>query len=333
MNYLGSKIKLSDFIIEAIVNNVGTLEDKVFCELFGGTGIISRNLKGKVKEIIVNDIEKYSYFLLKHYLESNAFYQFDEQLINLNNLDGVEGFIYKNYCSGSGSGRLYFTDDNGKKIDAIRQSIEVLYLNGKIDNSIYSSLIALLLEASDKVANTASVYGAFLKKFKKTALQPLTLKDSRRKNSLNNTKTVQVYNEDSNDLIKKIAGDVLYLDPPYNHRQYGANYHLLNTIVEYKEFYPKGITGLRDYYRSNYCIQSKANDSLNDILKNANFKYIFLSYNNEGIIELEKIKEMMTRYGEYYMMVKNDYPRFKADNNRDYSASKTQEYLHILERK
>ena len=63
----------------------------------------------------------------------------------------------------------------------------------------------------------------------------------------------EVYNEDANLLIKKIKGDILYLDPPYNTRQYGANYHLLNTIALYDDFIPKGKTGLREYNRSKYC--------------------------------------------------------------------------------
>ena len=67
-----------------------------------------------------------------------------------------------------------------------------------------------------------------------------------------NSHSHEVYNEDSNLLIKKIEGDILYLDPPYNAREYGANYHLLNTIAKYDNFTPKGKTGLRDY--SKICI-------------------------------------------------------------------------------
>ena len=35
------------------------------------------------------------------------------------------------------------------------------------------------------------------------------------------------YNIDANELIKTIKGDLLYLDPPYNSRQYCDAYHLL----------------------------------------------------------------------------------------------------------
>ena len=40
----------------------------------------------------------------------------------------------------------------------------------------------------------------------------------------------QVFQKDDNKLIKSITGDLLYLDPSYSARQYGANYHLLNTL-------------------------------------------------------------------------------------------------------
>lgn len=45
---------------------------------------------------------------------------------SLNQLSGTEGFIYKNHCTGSGSGRQYFTDENGMKCDSIRIELEQL---------------------------------------------------------------------------------------------------------------------------------------------------------------------------------------------------------------
>jgi adenine-specific DNA-methyltransferase len=43
----------------------------------------------------------------------------------------------------------------------------------------------------------------------------------------------KVYNSDINELIKTTSHDVVYLDPPYNERQYSANYHVLETIAKY----------------------------------------------------------------------------------------------------
>ncbi len=133
--------------------------------------------------------------------------------------------------------------------------------------------------------------------------------------------------------IKKISGDILYLDPPYNHRQYGANYHLLNTIAKYDTFTPKGKTGLREYNRSRYCKKSEVKDAFEELIKNAKFKYIFLSYNNEGLMSEEEVANIMKKYGKYDLITK-EYQRFKADKseNRNHRANYTFEYLHILKR-
>ena len=332
MNYIGSKNKLSDFIIQSIEKNTGGLENKTFAELFAGTGIISRKIKSRVKQIIVNDIEYYSYILLKNYIDNNRSFEYEYLIEKLNRLKGKSGFIYKNYCMGSNSGRNYFTDGNGKKIDSIRQKINFWFRQNEITEDQYYFLLASLLESADKVANTASVYGAFLKHVKKTAQKELSLFPCLFEETPNRHK---VFNEDANKLIKKISGDILYLDPPYNNRQYGANYHLLNTIAEYKRFEPRGKTGLPDYKRSMYCYKREVENSFNELINNADFEYIFVSYNNEGILSFDKIKSLLSSYGKYKLVKKNGYIRFKADKdrNRKFSANKTTEYLHILQKK
>jgi adenine-specific DNA-methyltransferase len=125
----------------------------------------------------------------------------------------------------------------------------------------------------------------------------------------------------------------LYLDPPYNARQYGANYHLLNTIAKYDDFSPNGKTGLRNYERSLYCQRNQVANVFENLIKNARFKYIFLSYNNEGLMPKEEVKRIMGKYGRYDLMT-TGYQRFKADKteNRNHKASETVEYLHILEK-
>ena len=150
--------------------------------------------------------------------------------------------------------------------------------------------------------------------------------------TINNNKHL-VYNTDSNELIKKIEGDILYLDPPYNTRQYGANYHLLNTIAKYDNFVPKGKTGLPNYIKSDYCSKNKVKQAFEVLIKKAQFKYIFLSYNNEGLMSSEDIKSIMSKYGKYDL-ISTDYQRFRADKeqNRNHKTDSTTEYLHILEK-
>lgn len=332
MNYIGSKYKLSSFIKDTIHNVSGNdLSEKVFCDIFAGTGIVGRTFKQEVKSVISNDLEYYSYVLNKNYIENHLPIKNKECYIEeLNNLKLKEGFIYKNYCRGGDGERQYFSDENGKKIDAIRFQIQEWKQTNEIENNLYYFLLASLVESADKVANTASVYGAYLKHIKKSAQKKLVLEPAE---YLINDNEHTVFNQDSNQLIKNIEGDILYLDPPYNARQYGANYHLLNTIAKYDTFEPKGKTGLRTYNKSQYCSKNSVATSFEELIKNAKFKHVFLSYNNEGLMSVDKIKSIMSKYGKYDL-VSTDYQRFKADKteNRNHLADKTQEYLHILEK-
>ena len=331
MNYIGSKYKLSDFISSSVKSIVGDdLSDKIFCDLFAGTGVVGRNFKKEVKKVISNDMEFYSYVLNKNYIENHEFLDNEIYIKELNETNGEEGFIFNEYSENGKANRLYFSEHNGKKIDAIRTKIELWKTEKKISSALYYFLLASLLESADKVANTASVYGAFLKKIKKTAQKELILEPAIFEI---NSHSHEVYNEDSNILIKKIEGDILYLDPPYNAREYGANYHLLNTIAKYDNFTPKGKTGLRDYSKSAFCKKKEVEKSFDDLIKNANFKYIFLSYNNEGIMSSETIKKILSNYGKYDLLT-TEYQRFRADKkeNRNHKASSTTEYLHILEK-
>jgi len=298
--------------------------------LIAGTGAIARSFKTESKKIIANDIEFYSYVLNQNYIGNHEEIEWREFIDELNSLKGVEGFIYKNYCSGSGSGRQYFSDENGKRIDAIRQKIESWKNDRRINENQYFFLLTSLLENADAVANTASVYGAYLKHLKKSAQKTLTLKPAFF--GLNDA-THEVFNEDANSLINRIKGDVLYLDPPYNARQYGANYHLLNTIAKYDDFIPNGKTGLRNYERSLYCQKNEVAAVFENLIKNAAFKYIFLSYNNEGLMSKSEVEKILKKYGKYDLAT-TEYQRFKADKteNRNHKATETLEYLHVLEK-
>ncbi|MBE6205500.1 MAG: modification methylase [Rikenellaceae bacterium] len=331
MNYIGSKYSLLDFIDHTIKSVVGEdMSHLVFCDLFAGTGIVGRHFKTQVSKVISNDWEYYSYILNRNYIGNHLEIEGkDEYIEKLNQLDGIDnGFIYSQYCMGGGNNRQYFSDENGKKIDAARVAIEEWKNNGEISDDLYYFLLCSLIESADKHANTASVYGAFLKSLKKSAQKPIVIAPATYQLNSHNH---QVYREDANILIKSISGDILYLDPPYNARQYGANYHLLNTIAEYEAFEPKGKTGLREYNKSDYCSKSVVKDSFENLIADAKFKYIVLSYNNEGLMSIDIIRQIMSKYGRYQVFQK-EYSRFRADKaeNRNHLADTTTEYLHVL---
>ena len=332
MNYIGSKFTLSSFLEENIKqilkeNDSKNLSEIVFYDLFTGTTAVSKIFKTQVKKIIANDKEYYSFVLAKNYIGNHkAIKRKNELLEKLNNLDGVKSKISFNYSTCGKEKRQYFSETNAMKIDAIRSEIEKWKNIEFINEEEYFFLLASLLESADKVANTASVYGAYLKHIKKSAQKELILKPA--EFEINENKH-DIFNEDANTLIKKIKGDILYLDPPYNSREYGANYHLLNTIALYDDFTPKGKTGLREYEKSNWCKKDKVYKELENLIKNADFKFIFLSYNDEGLLSLNQIKEIFEKYGKYDLKSKT-YKRFKSDNNRLSKKEDTTEYLHIL---
>ena len=343
MNYIGSKYSLLDFLKSSIVKTLEmngetrTPSEMVFADLFAGTGVVSGSFKQDGYSIIANDIQFYSYVITKHMIENNG--NLDKQrckdlIDELNNLKGKKGFIYKNYSYGGTEGqvhrRMYFSDFNAQKCDAIRATLDNWLKENKISQEEFYFLLGSLIDSIDRCANTALVYGAYLKKLKQKAqkemvLTPLPIMPGKVK--------CTVYNEDTCKLIKNIRGDVLYLDPPYNDRQYCSNYHILETIARNDKPKIHGKTGLRNYesQKSLFCSKSKVYEAFENLLRDAKFKYIFLSYNNEGIMDNKEIKAIMDKYGKYFVYTK-DYQRFKSDRdeNRQQKAKRTIEYIHCL---
>lgn len=337
MNYIGSKHSILDFIESSILDFTKE-EGHTFCDIFAGTAVVALRFKMNGYDCITNDLQYYSYVLSKHYIENNEEIIFkglkkigiDDVFIYLNKLDNYKGFIYNNYTLEGSNSRQYFTEYNAIKIDSIRNQIEKWYKKGNIVENEYYYLISCLLEAADKVANTASVYEAFLKNIKRSAQNDLELKPL--PIPINKKTINKVYIEDSNELIKHIKGDILYLDPPYNARKYSSNYHILETIA-YGD-YPliKGKTGVRtDAIRSDYNSSINVKKAFEEIIKNAKFKYIFLSYNDEGIMSLEEIEEILKKYGHYQRYEKN-HKRYKANKDKETTKKTTIEYLHALKK-
>lgn len=344
MNYIGSKYSLLKFIDDSI-SQVIDKDSQIFCDIFAGTGVVGLHYKKKGYQIISNDWQYYSYILNKHYIQNHKELEFaglvndlselsNAKLSNrkniicdyLNDLPAIEGFVYKEFCPNETCTRKYFSSENGKRCDAIRTKIENWKNENKINENEYYFLLTSLLESIDKVANTASVYGAFLKQYKKSALQPLNLQAA--KLYINDNEHI-VYNHNANDLIQNIEADIVYIDPPYNHRQYATNYHVLESIAKYDTPQLYGKTGLREYnfQKSKYCSKSLVKTEFADLIKNAKSKYIFLSYNNEGLLSFQDIKEILQEKGRYGYF-EQTYSRYKADNNRQYSHHLTIEYLH-----
>ena len=325
MNYIGSKLKLcQDFLPSTIKGVCGEdLSTMTFCDIFAGTGIVGRTFKTSVKQVIANDIEYYSYVLNKNYIENHLELSRKENLVKeLNSIPLIDnGFIYKNYCLGGNGERQYFSDENGKKIDTMRTKIEEWKSEEKISSNEYYFLLASLLECADKVANTASVYGAYLKKLKKSAQKELVLESAEYELNCNEHK---VFNKDANVLIKEIQGDILYLAPPYNQHQYGSNYHILNTIAKWDkipaplDLNEKGVLREKAAIRkdwvltkSAYCYKASALEAFRELLESIDAHYILISYSTDGIIPFDEMEKLCMKKGRL-SIVTNEYTTFRG---------------------
>ena len=107
---------------------------------------------------------------------------------------------------------------------------------------------------------------------------------------------------------------LIYLDPPYNERQYASNFHVLENIVVYDKQDLKGKTGLRDYrhQKSNYCLKSKVLEEFSNLINNCNTEYIVMSYSTEGLLSVNDIKKIFEEKGTLTIYT-YDYRRFKTN--------------------
>jgi adenine-specific DNA-methyltransferase len=284
MRYIGSKINLLNEIESAI--NPFKSNSKVFCDIFSGTASVAKHFK-KDFEIISNDFLYFSYVIQKATIEN----QVEPTYRNLRNRLGKDPFVYlieldiskyvfkmptfihDNYSPNENSDRKYFTNENALRIDAYRQIIDSWRKEILVTELEYFYLLAGIIEATPFVSNIAGTYGAYLKSWDNRSHKKIVpIKYS----VIDNLKQNKTYNIDAGELIKIIEGDILYLDPPYNGRQYISNYHLLETIARYDSPEIKGVTGIRNdpHVSSDFCKKSKVLNAFENIVKESKFKYI-----------------------------------------------------------
>lgn len=268
--FLGNKYKLLGFIEDIVnekCNGFG-----VFCDIFAGTGVVGERFNEKKIKVITNDFLVSNYLPLKAFLGTSEidFDKIEKKIDLLNTLDAHNDNYFSEHF-----GNTFFTLENARRIGAIREKIEEI---AKDDNE-KAILITALLYAVDKVANTVGHYDAYRKKL--DTIQPLRLlvPDFEPENNVNN----EVYKEDANQLIRKIRCDVLYIDPPYNSRQYSDVYHLLENLTSWEKppVHGKAKKMDRSHIKSDYCLNS-APKAFADLIAHANCKHILVSYNNTG---------------------------------------------------
>ena len=270
--YIGNKSSMLTKIVESI-KEFGYDNNMVFADLFGGTGVVSYEIAQMGNPIIVND------FLYSNYVSYKAW--FSNQKVDIDKLNKLyekyDALKYDeiplNYFSNI-YGDKYFSINDAKKIGYIRDDIEKI--KESLNEREYYILLTSLLYATDKIANTVGHFESFLKKkptdsnFKLPILDILSLEKC------------TIYSEDANSLAKKIKADIVYLDPPYNARQYVNFYHVLENLARWNkptEFEGDSMKFKRDELKSGYS-RSKAPILFKDLIESLDCKLIVVSYNN-----------------------------------------------------
>ena len=354
MKYIGNKQRLLDFI-DSVVQKEKLPQKGIFIDIFTGTTSVAQHYKKKGYRIIANDLMTYSYVFQQAYIKNNRFPKFKNLLqskyfnINsnpldkygplkividyLNKLPGKKGFIFQNYAPAGKFKRQFFSNENAMRIDATREQLDKWKKDRLVNKSEFYILLASFIDAADFVANISGTYGAYLKIWRSMALKPFTMLAP---NLIEGNLEHQIYQEDSNKIIRDLKGDILYIDPPYNTRQYAANFHILETLARWDNPQVYGKTGLRFYeeQKSAYSQRTKCEDAFADLINKARADYILMSYNNEGIIPHKFILDTLERKGEVKVYTKN-YRRFRTERdheNRHYKVpdDKVKELIYFV---
>lgn len=341
LNYIGAKKQLLPFLDEVITKTL--THSDVFCDLFAGSGIVSCHFAGKADHIVSNDIEQYSFVINSAFMKTAYTDKLQITINEINNIimcinDETEpnfdkDIVYKSFSPSTHCERMFFTNGNALRIDRARQYIEQLFQDNTIDVNEKNFLVASLLVSVDKLANTTSVYGAYLKKFKASALHPLVIKPLHTFTNLNFLSN-KVFNMDANELATNVtlmsSIDVVYIDPPYCARQYGANYSPLNYITTYDNTVVlTGKTGLiANYYKSDFAKKSNVKEAFEKLIASLKCKKsIYISYNSEGLLTKEEMASIFLKRGNVTLYYK---PYRKYKSNKDVETAQVFEYLfHI----
>ncbi|EAJ0468626.1 adenine methyltransferase [Campylobacter upsaliensis] len=351
MRFIGNKEKLAPIIYDFLQKlELIKTQKQSFFDVFSGSVSVGKFFRQKGFKVYSSDILYFSYCLQKAYLEygiptfekllpllekqslqSRTFFNtaYEKVLNVLNSLQGLEGFISTHYAPSPTNTRMYFTQENAQKIDAMRLQIEQWKNDNHINESEYFILLATLLESVSLFANVAGVYAAFCKSWDKRALKPFMLKPLEFLQGING----ECFCGDSVKILQgfKKPIDILYLDPPYNQRQYAPNYHLLETLARYDNPNIKGVAGLREWgeQKSLFCNAKTALTQLENIAKLPCYKTLALSYNSDGIMQKDSISNLLESFGKV-SFCEIPYKRFKS--NAKVQKNGVFEYLWVLEK-
>lgn len=351
IRYIGSKQKVLNF-----------LEDNLFCLLnkgdkffegFAGTGIVSQFLAENKEDIIISggDISVYSEIMFN--ILNIGIYNVSTELLNkffteLDNTLLIEGICFNEF-SENGSpetlseSRNFFHSETGKTIDTYRFLVKKYLENNLITQGQSKILLFYLLAYSCKMANTTSVFGAFLKsppKYEKLSIDYVNNinKNLEKISKLRNESLFYLGDIVSN--LKKIEKqNVIYLDPPYSTRRYETNYHILNFIMDLdfnkNQLKINSKTAQPIFLNKNPFGKKKETEIIfaEMILEGVNkSNYLAISYNTDGLIKQEWLENFCIINDLNLETKKMAYKRFKSKKEVK-NIDSLEEILWIIQKK
>ncbi len=310
--YLGCKRRLARWIADSIFAVAG--KPTSFIDGFCGTGAIGLEMLTRgVGRVTCVDNLRSNTLILDGLLSGADLERLRRARCYLNAMPPQSGYATRWYAG------TYFTRDNCMRIDAIRPQVDLLLACGRIGPPERSALLASLLLACDRAANTVGQYDAYLKHLGRRPVEGgRHLVDSRVYEPLRLTplRTIEapgarVLTGDLLDLAPRIDAQIAYLDPPYTTRQYIDNYHVLENIARWQqpELYGKTLKFPRGDLKSPFSTRRGAARAIAALLDAVRARWIAVSYNSEGIVPIDDLAALARRRGPVRMLAR-PYPVF-----------------------
>ena len=305
MRYIGNKLSLLSVITPYMEELIQSNNLEVFIDVFGGIGCVGEFFKNKIN-VYCSELLYSSFLICKARIVLKEIPLFIEWngVINIINFlqesPEEEDYIFNEFSEGGSGGRLYFSSSNGKKIDGILK--RMYEIKDRLTENEFIYLYYIFLESIHSVSNTTGVYGAYLKKLQSNSLKAIKLNVVQIQESQHNYTHIVLHGDSYTQLLPLITNKtLLYLDPPYNARQYSSNYHVLETIsYNNKPLIKKikdkvSVSGLSDKLpMSNWCSKKKITRELEKFLE-TNSLFICMSYNSESLLSKEDIILIMNK--------------------------------------
>ena len=340
MRYIGNKTRLLPFILRTL--NKGGIAVGSVHDAFAGTASVSRALKARGWRVHSSDLLVSSYVFQRAYVVADcADPLLGEMARELAALGPRESFISRHFSPAGGSeseGRMYFTPANAGRIDAAREELESWRKAGKVDEDNYYLLLAAIIEGADRVANTAGVYASYMKRWQPNARRAFGVAPEV---PIKGAQPARAHLMDAIEAAKSIGEvDLLYIDPPYNSRQYVAYYHIPEILARgWTESAPaiRGKVGLLagEEGRSQWSHGRRVQKLFSALLSATTATHALVSFNSEGHMPPEVLLSLLTRASAdgNVSHFSQRYRRYRADSDREgrhYHRDIALEHLYLV---